>query len=82
MGRRTLMDGRVEYIPVRLKSEWMGNAKGTELMLNYITANQLIARRAAVEVLDGGPDETEVKEVVRPVKDKMVRRPQRSKSLT
>lgn len=56
----TLFGGKVEYIPVVFKEEWMGNPKGHSLKLNREKAEQLIQAGIA-------------KRVERASKDKMLR---------
>jgi hypothetical protein len=62
----------MEYTKVKLKSEWLGHPKGSELELNIPTAQSLIARGAAVEV-KGKPAKAENKMIERPVRSKRKR---------
>ena len=62
-----------KYIEVVLKSEWLGNPKGSKLTLNEVTANSLIARGSA-KVLEKKDDKgAKAKDVPFAPKDKMMR---------
>lgn len=75
----SLYGGNIKYIPIKLKAEWMGNPKGSVLSLNHVVAQSLIDRRAAKLVNENKEAKGAKKDIVRPVKDKMMTRPVRQK---
>ena len=74
----TLFGGKVKFIPVELTADWMGNAKGTQLSLNYITAQSLKDRGTAI-YLSEKVKGAKTNDIAAPTKDKMMSKPDRQK---
>ena len=77
----TLLGGKVRFIPVKLKAEWMGNAPGTILSLNHVTAQSLLSRKSAVLVNKKKDKGATTKDIPEPPKNKMVSGPVRKKRI-
>jgi len=73
----TLHNGRTNFIPIKLKAEWMGHPKGAILTIREDAVKLLVARGSAVVIQ---PKLAKSKEVSEPKKDKMMR-PARIKAL-
>jgi len=69
----------IDYYPVKLLREWMGHPKGSKLTLAAFMANELIGRRTAKLLTEKQVGKEKNKELKEPVKDKMFKRPGKSK---
>ncbi len=73
----------MHFKTVKLKAEWLGHSKGSEVTIQTPKADELISRGVAKEVLVEKPTEkvpsVKTKQVEKPAVDKQVKRPARSK---
>ncbi len=44
---KSLFEGQVQFVPVKLRREWMGNAKGAEMTISLRQAEILVSRGTA-----------------------------------
>ena len=75
----TLFNGRVEYLAVKLKDDWMGNPKGSTLTIVKRQADTLIERGVAKVIEEKKPLLKLRKSVTGPPVDKMLKEPEVNK---
>ncbi len=80
----SLFEGRVQFVPVKLKREWMGNPKGAEMTITRRQAEILESRGTAkilVDLDDGDKVDRRKKRknMDSPPNDKMVKGAEKTK---
>ena len=81
---QSLFEGRVQFVPVKLKREWMGNSKGAEMMIARSQA-EILESRGTAKILVEPVDENKMdrrkkrKNMDSPPHDKMVKGAEKTK---
>lgn len=81
----SLFEGRVRFVPIKLKRSWMGNAKGAKMTITQRQA-EILEQRGTAKILAKPVDENKVdrrkkrdKSMDSPPKDKMIKGAEKTK---
>lgn len=69
---QTFLNGKVEYVDIKLKAEWMGNPKGCVMTINKRQAD-ILCKRGSAKILEESDSKKNLLKTIRRKRDKMIR---------